>query len=131
MSAEADRAAKSRTVAEMQQFRESVRDERLFACWLPSAYGLRRSEVLGLRWAHIDGDVLLIRQGRVAVRSESVVGQPKSRRSRRDLPIPADPVTALRALKATQQREAMALGIGWSDERLIAVREDGDPVRHE
>lgn len=45
--------------------------------------------------------------------------------------MPADLVTTLRALKATQQREAMALGIGWSDERLIAVREDGEPVRHE
>ncbi|GFG84847.1 MAG: hypothetical protein WBH51_17000 [Mycolicibacter algericus] len=75
--------------------------------------------------------MLLIGQGRVAVRSESVVGQPKSGRSRRDLPMPADLVTTLRALKATQQREAMALGIGWSDERLIAVREDGEPVRHE
>jgi hypothetical protein len=33
-------------VNEVEAFRESVRDERLFACWLLSCYGLRRSEVL-------------------------------------------------------------------------------------
>ena len=56
---------KSWTVAEVETFRESVRDERLFACWPLSCYGLRRSEVLGLRWSHLDGDVLRIRRGRV------------------------------------------------------------------
>lgn len=28
---------------------------RLYACWLLSMYGLRRSEVLGLRWADLSG----------------------------------------------------------------------------
>jgi len=30
-----------------------------------------------------------------------------------------------------QQAEALALGIGWSDDRLMAVREDGQPLRPE
>ncbi len=54
--------AKSWTVAEVETFRESVRDERLFACWLLSCYGLRRSEVLGLRWSHLDADALRVRR---------------------------------------------------------------------
>ena len=70
--------AKSWTVAEVETFRESVRDERLFACWLLSCYGLRRVEVLGLRWSQLDGDALRVRRGRVAVGNETEEGLPKS-----------------------------------------------------
>ena len=124
-----ERAAKSWTVAEVEWFRQSVRDDRLYACWLLSCYGLRRSEVLGLRWSAIDGDVLRVRRGRVAVGGETVEGAPESRRSRRELPMPAELAEALRTLKTRQRAEALALGVAWSDERLIAVREDGTPVR--
>lgn len=40
--------SKSWTLAEVERFRDSVRHDRLYACWLLSCYGLRRSEVLGL-----------------------------------------------------------------------------------
>ena len=74
--------SKSWTLAEVERFRDSVRHDRLYACWLLSCYGLRRSEVLGLRWSALDGDTLLIRRGRVTVGKESDEGMPKSRRSR-------------------------------------------------
>lgn len=35
-------------LAEVRTFRESVREERLYARWLLSCYGLRRSEALAL-----------------------------------------------------------------------------------
>jgi integrase len=125
--------AKSRTLAEVGQFRESVRDHRLYACWLLSMHGLRRSEVLGLRWSAVDLDsgVLSVRRGRVAVGTESVEGAPKSRRSRRDLPLPPELAEALRTLKLRQKKETLALGVEWSDDRLVAVHEDGTPVRPE
>ncbi|UXA10750.1 site-specific integrase [Mycobacterium sp. SMC-8] len=128
---ECERTAKSWTVAEVQQFREAARGHRLYACWLLSMYGLRRSEVLGLRWSDIDGEILRIRQGRVAVGTETVEGAPKSRRSRRDLPLPGELTEALRSLKTRQKSEALALGVEWSDDRLIAVQPDTGPVRHE
>ena len=73
----------------------------------------------------------LCRRGRVAVGSETEDGLPKSRRSRRDLPPPPELAEALRALKTCQKAEALALGVVWSDDRLIAVHEDSTPVRHE
>jgi site-specific recombinase XerD len=125
--------AKSWTLAEVGKFREAVRDHRLFACWLLSCYGLRRSEVLGLRWSAVDLDTgtLSVRRSRVAVGGEAVEGAPKSRRSRRDLPLPEDATEALRTLRHCQQTEAMELGRGWSDDRLVAVHEDGTPLRPE
>ena len=123
--------SKSWTLAEVERFRDSVRHDRLYACWLLSCYGLRRSEVLGLRWSALDGDTLLIRRGRVTVGKESDEGMPKSRRSRCDLPLPAELSSALNEFKTRQQAEAEAFGTRWSDDRLIAVREDGSPIRHE
>ncbi len=124
---------KSWTLAEVLRFRDAVRDHRLYACWLLSCYGLRRSEVLGLRWSAVDLDTgtLSVRRGRVAVGGEAVEGAPKSRRSRRDLPLPGDVTEALWALRHCQQTEAMELGRGWSDDRLVAVHEDGTPLRPE
>jgi site-specific recombinase XerC len=123
--------SKSWALAEVEHFRASVREDRLFACWLLSCYGLRRSEVLGIRWLALEGDTLSIRRSRVAVGKDSVEGMPKSRRSLRDLPLPAELAAALQDLKARQQDEARAFGSRWSDDRLVAVREDGSPIRHE
>jgi site-specific recombinase XerD len=58
----------------------------------------------------LDGDTLLIR---------------------RDLPLPAELSGALNEFKTRQQAEAEAFGTRWSGDRLIAVREDGSPIRHE
>lgn len=126
----ADGAVRAWTLAEAERFRESVRDHRRFACWLLSCYGLRRSEVLGLRWTaiNLDTGVLAVRRSRVAVGSAVVEGDPKSRRSRRELPLPDDVTEALRSLKTHQRAEALALGVAWSDDRLVAVREDGTPL---
>jgi integrase len=54
---------KSWTLAEVETFRESVRRERLYACWLLSCYGMRRSEVLGVRWSRFDDAALKVRRG--------------------------------------------------------------------
>ncbi|WP_433524214.1 site-specific integrase [Nocardia pseudovaccinii] len=122
---------KSWTVAEIEAFRESVRTERLYACWLLSCYGMRRSEVLAARWTRFDKTSLRVRRGRVAIGSETEENLPKSRRGRRDLPTPPDVTEALTALKTLQQAECQALDIPWTDDRLIAAHEDGAPVRPE
>ncbi len=128
---DAAEAAKSWTVAEVKHFREHARSHRLHACWLLSTYGARRSEVLGMRWTRFEDERLKVRRGRVAIGTETEENLPKSRRSRRDLPPPADLADALRALKTVQKAECLALGIPWTDDRLIATHEDGTPVRPE
>lgn len=124
-------AAKSWTVAEIGQFRAAAQAHRLYACWLISTYGMRRSEVLGMRWSRFSDAALKVRRGRVAVGTETEENLPKSRRSRRDLPSPAELVVALLALKKVQRAECLALGVAWSDDRLIATHADGRPIRPE
>jgi integrase len=122
------------TPEQATQFREHVRDDRSAACLLLTLAGLRRSEVLGLRWSDVDFDSgkITIAQGRVVVAGHgTVTGGPKSRRSGRALPMPSDVIAALRAFKACQAEERLALGPGWADTGLVAVNIDGSPIRPE
>lgn len=121
------------TPEQAAQFRAHVAQDRLAACWLLTLAGLRRSEVLGLRWADVDlaGGTVSIAQGRVAVGGGTVTGEPKSKRSRRTLPMPDDVLTALRAYKVRLAKDRLALGPWWPDTGLLAVNEDGSPIRPE
>lgn len=114
-------------------FRAHVADDRLAGCWLLTLAGLRRSEVLGLRWADVDHDAgtITVAQGRVVVGGGTVTGAPKSARSARTLPMPRDVLTALRAFKTRQAEEHLALGASWPDTDLVAVNADGSPIRPE
>lgn len=118
------------TPQQAERFREYVRGDRLYACWLLTLAGWRRSEVLGLAWSAVDFDAgtVSVAQGRVVVRGAgTTTGAPKSERSRRTLPMPADVMAALRTLNAHQKRERLSFGPKWIDTGLIAVNEDGRP----
>lgn len=121
------------TPEEAATFRAHISSDRLAACWLLTLAGLRRSEVLGLRWADVDLDAgtITVAQGRVVVGGGTVTGAPKSTRSARTLPMPRDVLAALRAFKTRQAEEHLALGGGWPDTGLVAVNADGSPIRPE
>ena len=65
--------------------------------------GLRRGELLGLRWKDIDlaGRVLRVRQQVIRMDSVITVTKPKTASARRDLPLPDDIVNLLRQHKLT------------------------------
>ncbi|MBS1848304.1 MAG: Arm DNA-binding domain-containing protein [Actinobacteria bacterium] len=73
------------TPAELRTFLDLVREHRLVAAWHVSAMtGMRRGEVLGLRWADVDLDAarIHVRQALVSVANELVMSTPKTHRAR-------------------------------------------------
>lgn len=79
-----------------------------------------------------DAGTVAIVSGRVIVPGQGTVeGDPKSARSRRVLPVPADVVTALRSFRAAQAAERLVVGPDWPDTGLVAVNGDGSPIRPE
>jgi integrase len=75
-------------------FLRAVASDRLFAAWLLAATtGMRRGELLGLRWTDVDLDVGVLRvaQARVRAGNQVVVGEPKTARGRRTIAL--DPAT--------------------------------------
>ncbi|RFZ63445.1 putative prophage phiRv2 integrase [Mycobacterium marinum] len=122
------------TPEQAAQFREHISGDRLVACWLLTLAGLRRSEILGLRWSDVDLDAgtVSVAQGRVVVEGQgTVTGDPKSRRSRRALPMPSDVLDALRAFMVRQAEERLGQGRSYPDTGLVAVNEDRSPIRPE
>ncbi len=119
------------TREQVQAFAAKTAGHRLHAAFLLACHGLRRSEVCGMRWADIDLDVgtLSVEQSHVEVDGqEHVVDEPKTARSRRTLPLPADVTAALRELKTRQKRERLAVGVGFDESSHVCAHEDGTPV---
>jgi integrase len=98
--------------AEVKQFLGKASGDRLHAAWRLSLYGLRRGEVLGLRWSDIDlkAKTLTVRRARVLVEYRVRLEEPKSRNGKRTLPLDDVLVRALTGLRKRQLEESAAAG---------------------
>jgi integrase len=97
-------------------------DDRLEALWvLALTSGLRRGETLGLRWSNIDldGAKLHVQEIRVSYGKVHVTKEPKTARSRRQIPMSPVAVEALRAHGTQQKREKLAAGPTYADHGLV------------
>jgi integrase len=76
--------------------------------------GMRRGEILGLRWSDIDlgKGKLTVNQSLERVQGKSVFKSPKTPGSRRTITLPALTVEALKAHRTTQAAERLAMGLG-------------------
>jgi integrase len=105
-----ERATWSRT--EVRRFLRVATKDRLRAAWRLSLYGLRRGEVLGLRWSDIDlrAKTLTVTRARVLVDYKVRIEPPKSRNGKWTLPLDDELVSALTELRKRQARESATAG---------------------
>jgi integrase len=93
-------------------------------------YGMRRGEVLGLRWTDIDRDAAMIRvrQQLQRVDGRLQAGPVKTRAGNRDLPIVPLARQALVARQQKQEADREAFGRAWQDGGLVFTTRSGLPV---
>jgi integrase len=91
---------------------------------------MRRGEVLGLRWADIDLGVgrVTVAHTRVMVNYSVRTSRPKTDSGARSFLLDAGTVAALRAWRATQAQERLAIGPGYTDSGYVFTMPDGAPV---
>ena len=119
---------------QLSTFLQHVSDDRLSALWrLYGVIGLRRGEALALQWAtvNIDGQSLRVERSLGVVEGRLTFGPPKSDSGRRTIALDEASTRILRAHRAAQSAEKLALGAGYQDQGLVFPHEDGSPLRPE
>jgi len=123
--------AQTWTPAEIRVFLDAIRPHRLFAAYLLAVTtGMRRGEVLGLRWADVDFDRkrASIRQTVVSVAYEIQLSSPKTSKGRRAIALDDGTLAALKSHRSSQTRERLLVGSPYKDQDLVFAREDGAAV---
>jgi integrase len=117
-----------------------TQDRLCAAIFLAFGTGLRRGEILALRWKDIDqkAGTLEVRQtlvrvknramGAGAARTRLLIQEPKTQHSRRTVPIPEACLAALHQHRARQAEERLRLGPAYQDHGLVFSRSDGTPM---
>jgi integrase len=97
---------------------------------LAASTGMRRGEVLGLRWSAVDLDAGLVRVVSTLQRIDGRLQQvePKTDRSRRTVGLPDFALKVLRGHRKDQAARQLLAGPGWVNLDLVVDRGDGRPM---
>ncbi len=117
---------------EARTFLETAAGDRLEALFiLALSSGLRKGEILGLRWQDLDLEhaTLSVHHALNRLDGEYALAEPKTKQSRRTIMIPKIAVTALKAHRARQAAERLAAGPEWNEwGGLVFTTDKGQPL---
>ncbi len=115
----------------VRRFLEAARATVYYPMWHLDVFtGLRRSELLGLRWKDIDLDMAALSVVQVIHRLRDgriIFQEPKTQKGRRQVALGPSAVLGLRAHRDCQQALRAALGAPLGDEDLVFSKPDGSP----
>lgn len=114
----------------------AAESDRLYALYVVALYlGLRRGELLGLAWADVDldgsdsdGPRLEVRQTLQRVDGRLQLVPPKTRMSRRTVPLPGVVWDALDGHRKRQVEERDQAGERWRESGLVFTTTTGSPI---
>lgn len=97
---------------------------------LAIATGMRRGEILALRWQDMDLDAgtLAVVRSLEETRTGFNFKEPKTAKGRRVIALPSMAVSALRRHKAEQAQHRLLLGEGYKDQGLVCAEPTGEPI---
>ncbi|MFF0748568.1 tyrosine-type recombinase/integrase [Streptomyces sp. NPDC004267] len=116
---------------ETLDFLAAARKDPLYAAFvLAIALGFRRGEVVGLRWENVDLDKreIRVRTQRQRVAGEVYEDDPKGRRRKQTLPLPAICVAPLRWQRLKQAAARERAGEKWAETGYVFTTRTGQPI---
>lgn len=119
------------TATEARQFLDAARTDRLHALYeLALRTGLRKGELLGLRWEDLDltTGTASIRRSLQRTRTGGLTHLPtKTRASERRIALPTECLHSLKEHKQQQDKERGTAGPAWQDSGLVFTTPTGRP----
>lgn len=114
-----------------RRFLDLCADDGYGAVWtLAITTGLRRGELLGLRWQDVDlaKKTLHVRRAVVEVGSALVIQEPKTSSGRRAVQLSPAAIAALREHRVRQNEHRLSIGPAWQDQDLVFATATGGPI---
>ncbi|MGG4219449.1 site-specific integrase [Paenibacillus jamilae] len=124
--------AKYYTIKQLKVLFEKVRDQKLeVAVYLAGYLGLRREEVIGLKWKNIDLDdrIISIVEVRTSAGKQEIIKQPKTEESKRRLFIPDELLEVLIRHKEKQKYYKSILKNEYVDLDYVYTKDNGELYR--
>lgn len=119
------------SVEEVRRLFGHHKDDRLLPMLVVFAVlGLRRSEVLGLKWSDVDLDrgTMQVVRGLQRIDGKLVEMETKTQRSRRTIPLPSIVVDVLREHQKRQEEDRLALAERWPTSGYVFTSSVGTPI---
>lgn len=93
--------------------------------------GMRRGEILALRWADVDLErgVAMVTRTLQQTAEGLCFKEPKSAKSRRQIALSPETVSMLKSHKARQSQDRLLLGADYASGDLVCARGDGTPMK--
>jgi integrase len=116
---------------QLRCFLDGIREHRLHpAYYLAANTGMRRGEVLGLRWKDVDLDArrLSVNQAVTSVAYVVQIADVKTGSGRRTIDLDNRTIGVLRSWRKRQLEERLALGGTHEDHGLVFARPEGTPI---
>jgi integrase len=123
------REMRALTSQETATLLRAVSDTRLYMpTFMAATTGLRRGELLAVRWSDVDFDraTLTVRRSVEQVKGTVTFKAPKTAKGRRQIVLLAITVDALRKHRAEQAQERLSMGKGYADQDLVFADINGD-----
>ena len=119
--------------AQATRFLTAARQDRYSALWhVLLLGGLRPGEAFGLQWKDVDMEAGTVQVVRNLVRVPGTKGWqlelPKTKHSKRLVPLPAVAMQELRAWKVQQTRDRLQVGPEWQEHDFVFTTELGTPL---
>jgi integrase len=116
---------------EARRLLEATSGDRLEALYVLAVHtGMRQGELLGLKWEDVDLECGVIRVRRTLTRNRGrlILGEPKTKRSRRTVRLTETAAQILREHLERQLEEIERLGDLYRDQGLVFTTEVGTPI---
>ena len=117
---------------EVQRFLDVARETEYYVYFSTLLYtGLRRGELLALRWRNLDlikGTLTVVATAYKLGNGDYIIKEPKTAHSRRTVTLPPSLVELFKVYRADQELLRVQLGVSLKADDFVFIRPDGSPI---